>query len=527
MSSPMTVEKFVAEIQADPGNTNKNQEDRCEYFLAPATGSLGSQIAVAVVADGIGGQEAGEEASRIAVESIKDYFTKHPTADPPSALQAAMEAAHEAINRYKAPNPKLIGMGSTVTAAVIATDRVYAGNIGDSRAYLIHKDGSIKQITKDHTWIQEALDAGRVKPEEAKFHPNRHVLKRYLGMPGSFSPDTFPPEFISPGDALLLCTDGLSDLVEENEIKDAVVSNLPKQAAKKLVDLALARGGFDNVSVIAVRVPSPADSTIAARSKLTSTVLSPLGIGAMAIAVLVVFGILAFLMMSGGSSPSTPSASGASNAATATLSSNAVAAIATVPNTPTLLPTATDVLPPTVTPLATRTSTPTATPYQPTPPAALKPSNTTFVSGDAGNISLQWTPYGDLPENYYYVVTVKRSIESKQITRTFETRDSRISLPLNLFSDAPVGSEAKFEWSVAIQHATSINVEGQKVWDLEFYNPVSKPVSFAYLAPTPTPTPTNTPIPLPTMTPTKEKSGPGGGGGQPAEPPPTGGGKGF
>lgn len=150
----------------------------------------------------------------------------------------------------------------------------------------------------------------------------------------------------------------------------------------------------------------------------------------------------------------------------------------------------TEAAPPTVTPLPTRTPAPTQTPYVPPAPVAAKPAGgTAFVDKDAGNIVLQWTANGELPENYYYVVSVKKNLVGQAgSTLTFESRDTKVALPASVFANVPVGSTATFDWSVAIKRSSASTVEGTRIWDSDFSGPSSKSLAFSYLAPTPTPT---------------------------------------
>ena len=234
MSSTNALLRFVQGFWEDHGENGKPMQDASDYFLAPASTSLGGQVAVGVVADSIAEIPRGDSASRIAVQTIEDSFLANPVSDPNRSIAAAIEAAHRAVLTRKSSNRSLAGIGSTATVAVMTGDRVFVGSVGDSRAYLVGPRG-VKRLTKDHTWLQEARDAHRISEAEAKVHPNRNTVKRYLGMNGDFSCDISPTEHISPADSVLLCTDGLTDVLEENELT-VVATESPSSASAKLVD---------------------------------------------------------------------------------------------------------------------------------------------------------------------------------------------------------------------------------------------------------------------------------------------------
>ncbi|MBO8142238.1 MAG: Stp1/IreP family PP2C-type Ser/Thr phosphatase [Firmicutes bacterium] len=199
------------------------------------------------VADGMGGHKAGEVASAVALEVMGEYpFSQ---GQPESDLRRAVQAAHERVRELASQDPAMAGMGTTLTAALIGPDRVFVAHVGDSRLYR-WRAGELKLMTEDHSLAAELLRAGRIDEETARRHPHRHALTRAVGIGHSLAVDvgSFP---IEPGDGLLLCTDGLSALVDDEDILRILQAEPSAQAAADaLVDLALARGGVDNVTVV-------------------------------------------------------------------------------------------------------------------------------------------------------------------------------------------------------------------------------------------------------------------------------------
>ncbi|WP_455387514.1 PP2C family protein-serine/threonine phosphatase, partial [Petrachloros mirabilis] len=270
-SSPRLIHGFCE----NPGANGKPMEDASDYFLAPASSDLGGQVSIVVVAESIEATPSGgNPTSRLAIQTIKDYFAAHLISNPNQSIAAAMEAAHQAIIETKNANNGLTGVGSTATVAILTADRVFIGSAGDCRAYVLGSKG-VKRLTEDHTWVQEALDTHRISVEEAKVHPNRHAVRRYLGMTGQFSPDIRPTELIDPGDAILLCTDGLTDVVDDSEL--IVDIKEPGSAAMKLVALALKRRTSDNVTARIVKISSSASSRKVGRATIGTLISSARG----------------------------------------------------------------------------------------------------------------------------------------------------------------------------------------------------------------------------------------------------------
>ena len=230
-----------------------------------------------IVADGMGGHAAGEVASRLAVESIERHISgsdprKEPTVPasfrspsgdeaglPPPARRVlnAIRLANQEIVRSVRKDSSMRGMGTTVVIALIHGSRAFIGSVGDSRAYLV-RDGTLRQLTSDHTLVNEQVRAGALSTQEARRHPARNILTRAVGSQEDVEPDLVEQD-LRPGDMLLLCSDGLTTMVEDADILKTVLAHAddPQTACRALIDLANERGGDDNVTVVLARLLAP------------------------------------------------------------------------------------------------------------------------------------------------------------------------------------------------------------------------------------------------------------------------------
>ena len=203
------------------------------------------------VADGMGGHEAGEIASEITVNTLAELAPSHLDAE---GLTAAVDAAN--YNVMKAPRQGIgrDGMGTTLTAAMLEGERLLIAQVGDSRAYLLHK-GHLQQITRDHSLMADLIEAGQITPEEARVHPNRSVITRAIGSDIHMRPDIYELN-VDAGDRILLCSDGLSSMISNNAIESIMRRQSDAQhCADELVTAALENGGADNVTVVVADVP--------------------------------------------------------------------------------------------------------------------------------------------------------------------------------------------------------------------------------------------------------------------------------
>jgi serine/threonine protein phosphatase PrpC len=253
--------------KSHPGMSGKGNEDQFGIAAFTLSAEDPTPVLVAVLADGIGGHQAGEVASEKTVNILLDHIAKSDGHRPTLIIQEAVDQASEAILSQSKANTKQNGMGSTCALVWVIADRLYTATIGDSRIYLFHR-GRLQQLSKDHTWIQEALDRAIITPAQIGGHPNAHVIRRYLGSQKPPSADfrirLHPRENdartegrqgmrLQEGDILLLCSDGLTDVVPDAEIERHLRQFGIEAAVPRLIDLANKHGGPDNITIIAVR----------------------------------------------------------------------------------------------------------------------------------------------------------------------------------------------------------------------------------------------------------------------------------
>jgi PPM family protein phosphatase len=227
----------------DVGRVREGNEDA--FLVDDAMGLM-------AVADGMGGHRAGEVASATALEALRAAITSG------RPLRESIEDANEAVFTKSLTDNSLRGMGTTLTAGTLVTGgTVLVGHVGDSRAYLLH-DGELRQITDDHSLVEELVREGRLTADEAAVHPQRSIITRALGVDASVEVDVYPVE-LAAGDRLLLCSDGLTGMVQADEIAAILRRESdPTRAATQLVDAANQAGGEDNITVVVVSVTDAA-----------------------------------------------------------------------------------------------------------------------------------------------------------------------------------------------------------------------------------------------------------------------------
>lgn len=208
-----------------------------------------------LVCDGMGGQTGGELAAQLAIDAIRRDLENLPERQSERAIKSAILEANRIIV-LRRQNQAFANMGTTIVAALFSGSEITIGHVGDSRAYLI-RDGAIQQLTIDHTYVQELVDAGQIKPEEALSHPQAHILTRCIGAEPGLQIAlqkywVWDAETEFSNDVLLLCSDGLYSMVSEGDIADIVTQNSPRRACIELVELAKKRGGYDNITVTIV-----------------------------------------------------------------------------------------------------------------------------------------------------------------------------------------------------------------------------------------------------------------------------------
>jgi serine/threonine protein phosphatase PrpC len=223
-------------------------------FTANASGHCSDEGAsLLVVADGMGGAAAGEVASSMAVDTLREVLTETPVEQNiGEQLKRAAETANESIWTRAQQDGSLCGMGSTLTAALVRDGVAYIAQVGDSRAYLIRGE-RIRQLTKDQSLVQLLIDIGDITPEQAAHHPRKNLILQALGASTTVKAELTTVE-LCRDDRLILCSDGLSNVVEPTEIQGAVTQSPdPETACRQLVELANGRGGEDNITVIVAR----------------------------------------------------------------------------------------------------------------------------------------------------------------------------------------------------------------------------------------------------------------------------------
>ena len=223
---------------------NMNQD-----FVYASDQKVGTLDNLYIVADGMGGHNAGDYASRCAVETIVDYIGNAGAMPPVRLLTLAVEAANETVVERSMQDKKLEGMGTTLVAATVMNGCLYVANVGDSRLYILDED-EIVQITRDHSLVEEMVRSGQLAREKARTHPEKNVITNAVGMKTKPRIDCFDAA-LYPKDIFLICSDGLTNMLEDEEILRIVheEEDLPS-AAQKLIDEANRNGGSDNISVI-------------------------------------------------------------------------------------------------------------------------------------------------------------------------------------------------------------------------------------------------------------------------------------
>lgn len=239
--------KIVA--KTDIGLTRTSNQD------SYAAGELPGSVAWAVVCDGMGGTNGGNLASSTAVKIISErisssYRQGMSFSSIKNMFMSAIIAANVSVYDMSKENPELSGMGTTVVVAIVANERVYVAHAGDSRAYIL-TSGKLHQLTKDHSFVQEMVDSGKLTADEAREDPRKNLITRALGVSEELQID-FCEEDISENDVLLICTDGLTNYVEPDEIYELTEDGKFYEFAERLVNRANNNGGGDNITVVTV-----------------------------------------------------------------------------------------------------------------------------------------------------------------------------------------------------------------------------------------------------------------------------------
>jgi len=238
----------------DVGQVRMNNEDSIGRYQPDDSQELAARGTIFVVADGMGGHRGGEIASELAVETVISLYYASEESEPIQILGKCFAEANRRILEKSTNDVELFGMGTTCTAMVVRGGEAFFAHVGDSRAYVL-RNGDLLQLSEDHSLVGEMVRSGILSNEDAQKHPKRNVITRSLGTHEDLSPD-FPstPYTLSDGDVFVLCSDGLTSMVTDEEVRGIVSAHDPKEACHELIDLANANGGKDNVSVQIVRV---------------------------------------------------------------------------------------------------------------------------------------------------------------------------------------------------------------------------------------------------------------------------------
>jgi serine/threonine protein phosphatase PrpC len=266
---PLESAQYPVFAATDPGMVGKNNEDNFAVSAYRISETDPTPSIVAIIADGVGGHQAGEVASSLAVEIISHRIAESDASQPLATMEDAFFQANQAIYSQATINPTNAGMSTTAACVWVIGDRLYLASVGDSRVYL-KRDNQLIQLTTDHTWVQEAMESGILTPEKAESHPNAHLIRRYLGSKqppisdfrirldlGESDKQAVGNQGmpLKSGDFLLLCSDGLTDLITDDEINSSLGDQPLPEILQGLIDEANSKGGHDNITVIGIQIP--------------------------------------------------------------------------------------------------------------------------------------------------------------------------------------------------------------------------------------------------------------------------------
>lgn len=248
-SAPISYHLEIGSL-SDTGSSRPINQDYIGLFNASDDTDY-----LAIVADGMGGHRAGDVASRVAVETIQqNYFSLLKELTPEQALHQTFQEANTAVLTLARQHPDYRGMGTTLVALSLHQSAAHFAYTGDSRLYLI-RNGTIHQLSQDHTLVAEMLRKGLISAEQAKHHPDKHIITHAVGTQEKVFVDiSESPISLQQNDCFLLCSDGLYDLVSDDEMLNDAMQFSAQQACHELVQLANARGGYDNISVVIIKI---------------------------------------------------------------------------------------------------------------------------------------------------------------------------------------------------------------------------------------------------------------------------------
>lgn len=430
---------------SDLGRVRDHQEDAVGVFVPGDPAVLARKGQLLMVADGMGGHQAGEVASSLAVAEVSRTYYADPSDDLATSLAHALQTANQAIYRHAQATHGEQGMGTTVAAAVVRGRSVQLANIGDSRIYLL-RGRAITQLTEDHSWVAEQMRAGILTPEQAASHPQRNLVVRALGKREAAQPDFFSGE-LRADDVLLLCSDGLTGHVRDEELAEIAGGSPPDLAVRRLVDLANSRGGSDNISVIVARLEAPeaAAPALPAASQAVRFPPRRIVIAAVALILLAIAALLLALLVERRPTREGPAAGISRPAATTALTPVPTAADATVaPPTVTLAPTA-------------GAASPAATGLLPAPTDLLIVNAAGADLVNAEQVQFTWHWEGQLPAGHAFEVRIWKKDGEPHLGAAEparERRDNGWTQTINVALAPAVkqGGEGMYRWTVAVVH---------------------------------------------------------------------------
>ncbi len=226
------------------------RRDMNQDYVYTSEKPVGNLPNLFIVADGMGGHNAGDYASKYTVETIVDVISKSEQTEPVAIMEEAIQTANRMLIDRANENESMKGMGTTVVVLTILDAHLYVANVGDSRLYIVNQ--TIQQITKDHSLVEEMVRMGEMDKEVAKGHPDKNIITRAIGALPEVSIDFFEIE-IEEGDHILMCSDGLTNMIEDNDIRSIIMGQRDiAEQAEKLVETANRNGGKDNITVIVI-----------------------------------------------------------------------------------------------------------------------------------------------------------------------------------------------------------------------------------------------------------------------------------
>ncbi len=263
---------ITATVQTDAGCVREANEDSGRHVLPNDPETQFKKGILTIVADGMGGHASGEVASQMAVDLISEFYYADKTHSAPGSLRNAIELANRQIYETSLTDEKMFGMGTTVIALVLLSDRAFSAHVGDSRLYRL-RGQKMEMLTLDHSQVMEMVKYGIISMEEARNHDDKNVILRAVGTQPSVDVEVSETFTVEAGDQFLLCSDGLCDMIEDEAIRRIWVSARDVHAAgERLIEQAKENGGHDNITVGIVRVSAQGDAEASENVRITREV---------------------------------------------------------------------------------------------------------------------------------------------------------------------------------------------------------------------------------------------------------------